>query len=132
MRQEPESIADLARHSCLLIRERNETFGRWSLQGTDGTRNVRVSAALASNHGDVVKRWALEGHGIMLRSYWDVAQSLSRGELVHLLRKFWQPADVWAVTKIRSDNSAKTRVCIRHLRNRLRSGPFALAAPGAD
>jgi LysR family transcriptional activator of dmlA len=68
----------------------------------------------------------------MLRSYWDVAKSLRRGELVHLLRKFWQPADVWAVTKIRSDNSAKTRLCIRHLRTRLRSGPFALAAPGAD
>jgi len=132
LHREPQTIAELSRHSCLLIRERNETFGRWSLQGPDGTRNVRVSAALASNHGDVIKRWALEGHGIMLRSYWDVAKSLRRGELVHLLRKFWQPADVWAVTKIRSDNSAKTRLCIRHLRTRLRSGPFALAAPGAD
>jgi hypothetical protein len=47
---------------------------------------------------------------------------------VHVLRKFYQPADVWAVTKIRSDNSAKTRLCIRYLRARLRSGPFALAA----
>jgi LysR family transcriptional regulator, transcriptional activator for dmlA len=130
-RHEPESPADLSRHSCLLIRERSETFGRWSLQGPDGTRNVRVSAALASNHGDVIKRWALEGHGIMLRSYWDVAESLARGDWVHVLRKFWQPADVWAVTKIRSDNSAKTRLCIRHLRARLRSGPFALASPGA-
>jgi LysR family transcriptional activator of dmlA len=129
-RHEPESLADLPRHSCLVIRERNEAFGRWSLQGADGTRNVRVSAALASNHGDVIKRWALEGHGIMLRSYWDVAESLARGDLVHVLRKFWQPADVWAVTKIRSDNSAKTRLCIRYLRARLRSGPFALAAPG--
>jgi len=113
-RREPESIADLARHSCLLIRERNETFGAMvANRALMGTRNVRVSAALASNHGDVIKRWALEGHGIMLRSYWDVAKSLRRGELVHLLRKFWQPADVWAVTKIRSDNSAKTRLCIR-------------------
>jgi LysR family transcriptional activator of dmlA len=128
-RGEPETIADLARHSCLLIRERNETFGRWSLRGPDGTRNVRVNAALASNHGDVVRRWALEGHGIVLRSYWDVAESLERGDLVHVLRKFWQPADVWAVTKIRSENSTKTRLCIRHLRARLRSGPFALATP---
>jgi LysR family transcriptional activator of dmlA len=128
-RHEPQSIAELSRHSCLLIRERDETFGRWSLQGPDGPRNVRVSAALASNHGDVIKRWALEGHGIMLRSYWDVAESLHRGDLVHVLRKFWQTADVWAVTKIRSDNSAKTRLCIRHLRDRLRSGPFALATP---
>src|ERR1700737_4213677 len=86
-------------------------------------------ACLKSRRGD--QRWALEGHGIMLRSYWDVAESLARGDLVHVLRKFWQPADVWAVTKIRSDNSAKTRLGIRHLRARLRPGPFALAAPGA-
>ncbi|MDB6091039.1 MAG: LysR family transcriptional regulator [Gammaproteobacteria bacterium] len=129
IRGEPDSVADLSRHSCLLIRERNETFGRWALQGPDGTRNTRVNAALASNHGDVIRRWAVEGHGIMLRSYWDVAENLERGDLVHLLRKFWQPADVWAVTKIRSENSAQTRLCIRHLRARLRSGPQALTAP---
>jgi LysR family transcriptional activator of dmlA len=125
----PHSIAELSRHSCLLIRERGETFGRWSLCGPGGTRNVRVNAALASNHGDVVRRWALEGHGIMLRSYWDVAESLERGDLLQVLAEFRQPADVWAVTKIRSENSAKTRLCIRHLRKRLRTGPFALAAP---
>jgi LysR family transcriptional activator of dmlA len=123
----PESVADLSRHSCLLIRERNETFGRWALRGPDGTRNIRVNAALTSNHGDVIRRWSVEGHGIMLRSYWDVAESFQRGDLVQVLNKFWQPADVWAVTKIRSENSARARLCIRHLRSRLGSGPFALA-----
>ncbi len=132
LHREPQTIAELSRHSCLLIRERGETFGRWSVRGPGGTRNVRVNAALASNHGDVIRRWALEGHGIMLRSYWDVAESLDRGDLVHVLRDYWQPADVWAVTKIRSENSAKTRLCIRHLRMRLRTGPFALAAPSAE
>ena len=129
---EPRTIAELSRHSCLLIRERGETFGRWSVRGPGGTRNVRVNAALASNHGDVIRRWALEGHGVMLRSYWYVAESLERGDLVHLLREYWQPADVWAVTKIRSENSAKTRLCIRHLRMRLRAGQFALAAPSTE
>lgn len=125
----PETVADLSRHSCLLIRERSETFGRWSLQGPEGTQNIRVSAALASNHGDVIRQWTLEGHGIMLRSYWDVADSLAQGHLVQILHKHWQPADVWAVTKIRSENSARTRLCIRHLRARLGSGPYALATP---
>ena len=132
LRRAPQTIAELSRHSCLLIRERGETFGRWSVCGPGGTRNVRVNAALASNHGDVIRRWALEGHGIMLRSYWDIADSLERGDLVHVLRDYWQPADVWAVTKIRSENSAKTRLCIRHLRMRLRTGPFALAVPKVD
>jgi LysR family transcriptional regulator, transcriptional activator for dmlA len=129
-RGEPATLAELGRHSCLLIRERNETFGRWSLQGPDGTRNVRVKGSLASNHGDVVRQWALEGHGIMLRSYWDIAENLKRGELVHVLRMLWQPADIWAVTKIRSENSSRTRLCIRHLGARLRTGPYALEAPG--
>lgn len=129
---EPLTITELSRHSCLIIRERGETFGRWSVRGPGGTHNVRVNAALASNHGDVIRRWTLEGHGIMLRSYWDVAESLKQGDLVHVLRDHWQPADVWAVTKIRSENSAKTRLCIRHLRMRLRTGPFALATPGVE
>jgi LysR family transcriptional regulator, transcriptional activator for dmlA len=128
-RGEPDSVTELPRHSCLLIRERNEAFGRWALQGPDGARNIRVNAALTSNHGDVIRRWTLEGHGIMLRSYWDVAESLQQGDLVHILRKYWQPADVWAVTKIRSENSARTRLCIRHLRARLGAGRFALASP---
>ena len=126
---EPQSIADLARHSCLVIRERDETFGRWALQDPDGAHNVRVAASLSSNHGHVVRRWAMQGLGIMLRSYWDVAKHLDRGRLVQVLSNYWQPADVWAVTKARAENSSKTRLCIRHLRARLRSGPFALAVP---
>ena len=41
LHRQPQAIAELARHSCLLIRERGETFGRWSLRGPGGTRNVR-------------------------------------------------------------------------------------------
>jgi LysR family transcriptional activator of dmlA len=126
---EPQSIADLAHHSCLLIRERDEAFGRWWLQGPDGAHNVRVTAALSSNHGHVVRRWAMQGLGVMLRSYWDVAKHIDRGRLLQVLPHYWQPADVWAVTKTRAENSSKTRLCIRHLAARLRSGPFALAAP---
>jgi hypothetical protein len=33
------------------------------------------------------------------------------------------------VTKIRSENSSRTRLCIRHLGARLRTGPYALEAP---
>ena len=126
---EPQTIGDLARHSCLLIRERDEAFGRWWLQGPDGAHNVRVTAALSSNHGHVVRRWAMQGLGIMLRSYWDVAKHIDRGRLVPVLAAYGQPADVWAVTKVRAENSSKTRLCIRHLAARLRSGPFALAVP---
>ena len=128
-RGEPATPADLGRHSCLLIRERNETFGRWSLQGPDGTRNVRVKGSLASNHGDVVRQWALAGHGIMLRSYWDVAENLKRGELFMsaglLAARGHLGRDQDTLREFQPDPA-----CIRHLGARLRTGPYALEAPG--
>jgi hypothetical protein len=32
------------------------------------------SSALSSNDGDIVLRWALDGHGILIRSEWDLAK----------------------------------------------------------
>jgi DNA-binding transcriptional LysR family regulator len=41
----------------------------------EGARHV------ASNDGDVVLGWALDGHGILLRSEWDLARYLDSGRL---------------------------------------------------
>jgi LysR family transcriptional activator of dmlA len=137
-RGQPRTLAELAQHACLVIRERNQTFGVWRLQGPDGLETVKVTGPLSSNHGDIVRQWALAGHGIILRAAWDVAASLRSGELVAVLPEYRQPAEVWAVTTARLANSAKVRVCVKFLQERLTHGPFALvtsiarAAPTKD
>lgn len=125
-RGEPKAFADLAQHACLIIRERDQAFGVWRLYGPDGLETVKVTGPLSSNHGDIVRQWALAAHGIMLRAVWDVAESLKSGELIRVLPAYYQPADVWAVTTARLANSAKVRVCVEYLEEQLRRGPLAL------
>jgi len=111
----PATLADLARHRCIVIRERHGDFGRWVMQGPDGEESVKVDGPLSASNGEVVHQWALDGHGIILRSLWDVGPALARGELVRVLPGYEQPADVWAVYPSRLSASARLRVCVEFI-----------------
>jgi LysR family transcriptional activator of dmlA len=84
-----------------------------------------VQGALAANHGEVVHQWALQGHGIMLRSLWDVAGELERGELVQVLPDYYLQADIWAVYPDKLANSAKLRVCVEFFQRYFRQDKLA-------
>lgn len=111
----PTTLAQLRDHQCIVIRERDQDGRRWKLQGPQGQESVKVDGPLSANNGEIVHQWALDGHGIILRSAWDVAGSLAQGKLVRILPAYHQAADVWAVTTSRLSNSAKVRVCVQFL-----------------
>lgn len=111
----PQRLADLASHRCIVIRERDFQFGQWTLHGPRGAESIRISGPLSANNGEIVHQWAIAGHGIILRSLWDVGPSIARGDLVHLLPDYAQEVDVWAVTPSRLSTSAKLRVCVEFL-----------------
>jgi LysR family transcriptional activator of dmlA len=112
----PRTASELAQHECVLLRERNEPFGTWRLHGPRGTENTKVIGSLASNDIDVVLRWAHDGHGIVMSADWLFASSLANGALVRVLPDWHQPADINAVSSVRSAQSAKVRACIEFLR----------------
>jgi len=115
----PKTIPDLTRHQCLVIRERNESFGIWRLTGPKGMETVKVSGVLASNHGEIIRDWAIDGHGIILRSIWDVADHLASGQLIRILPAYVQEADVCVVYPLQLKNSAKIRECVSYLQRHL-------------
>ena len=96
----PHSLDELAGHACLALRENEEDATRWKLlpPGASQYRTLRIEPALACNDGRVVKQWAMEGHGIMLRSEWDVAGELRSGTLCQVLPDHALPeADIVAL-----------------------------------
>jgi len=96
----PRSLDELAAHACLALRENEEDATRWKLlpPGASQFRTLRIEPALACNDGRVIKQWALEGHGIMLRSEWDVAGELRSGALCQVLPDHALPeADIVAL-----------------------------------
>jgi LysR family transcriptional activator of dmlA len=125
----PKSYTELAQHACLVLRERDQAFGVWRMQGPNGLETIKVTGPLSTNNADIARRWAHAGHGILLVSDRDVAGSLDSGELVHFLREYHQPADVWAVCRTRLSDSPKLRVCVKFLQEQLRRGPYALVKP---
>jgi len=97
---EPRTLEELAGHACLALRENDEDATRWKLlpPGASQYRTLRIEPALACNDGRVVKQWALDGQGIMLRSEWDVAGELRSGALCRVLPDHALPeADIVAL-----------------------------------
>ena len=112
----PRQLAELSSHDCLVIKERDHPFGVWQLQGPQGEQSVRVTGGLSTNHGEVAHQWCLDGRGILLRSYWDVHDSLADGRLVPVLEDYHQAADIWAKYTSPLASSAKVRVAVEFLR----------------
>jgi DNA-binding transcriptional LysR family regulator len=123
-RSAPQKPDELAAHDCIVLRENQEDVTLWRLRRNRGEVAVRVPPALWSNDGEVVKRWALMGKGIMLRSEWDVADDLRAGRLVRVLPEWKLPdADVVALADQRAGLPARVRLFLAFLQQRFQPQP---------
>lgn len=111
---------DLQAHQCLIVRENDNDYALWRFTRDGREVMVKVGGRLASNDGEVITRLAQDGHGIMLRSWWDVQQHLESGQLVALLPD-WQgvSADFYAVYDQRRHLPARLRAFVAHLEEAL-------------
>jgi len=135
-RGSPDQPDALSAHQCLVARENSDGsergFALWSLRhARDGsTARVRVQGPLASNSGEMVRDWCLAGHGIMLRSLWDIAPQLASGELVRVLPAYAMPdADIQWLAPWRPKTPRRVRVLIDFLVERFRAEPWKRAGP---
>ena len=106
----PATPQELAQHRCIVIRESTATFNHWQLSNGQDKLMVKVRGPLSTNHGEVAVDWALAGHGIVLRSEWDVAAYLRSGRLSRILAPWvGDMADIHAIYPQRHHLSAKVR-----------------------
>ena len=118
----PRTPRDLARHDCLVLRQDGADYALWRFTAGGRTETVRVSGTLTSNDGEAVRDWALAGHGLMLRSWWDIADDVARGRLETVLDGYRTPeANVWAVYPIPRNLPAKVRLLVEFLGDFLRA-----------
>jgi DNA-binding transcriptional LysR family regulator len=93
---EPQTLSELGAHRCILHRQNNDAPGVWRLTKGRKSESVKVGGTLSSNDGDVVLNWALDGHGILLRSEWDAKKYLDSGRLRQVLKDYRpEPADLF-------------------------------------
>lgn len=136
----PDRLEDLSQHACLVVREnggdtgQGQRFDQWwlSRSGQGKRTPVTVSGPLSSNSGELVRDWCLAGHGIMLRSLWDVAEALASGTLVRVLPDWaMHDADVHWLAPYRAQMPLRLRLLQEFLTQRLAEAPWNSIRPGS-
>lgn len=114
---------DLTRHNCLIVRQDDTAYGQWHFAKGAKTETVKVRGTLSSNDGTTALLWALDGHGVLMRSEWDSAPYVRKGRLEVLLPDYdLPPADLYTVYPPKRHLAAKVRVFVDFLTKRFADG----------
>lgn len=110
----PRHPADLKKHECLILDCHGSFKDNWVLEDERGGQHaVKVSGSLSTDNSETIREWLLDGHGIALKSEWDIKPYLESGELIPLLPKYKAPPlDFYLVYASRELVPAKTRAFI--------------------
>ena len=80
----PEDGAALVRdrHDCLNLRFPGAKEFQWTLLTADGPQRYEITGPYESDDGDVLTGWALDGHGVVMKPIFEIADHLRTGRLV--------------------------------------------------
>lgn len=75
----PETLNDLQQHHCIVFSSQKQTEWRFN----DAT--ISINPTTRCNDGEAAHKLALQGMGIVMKSYWDVAEDLKTERLKQVL-----------------------------------------------
>src|SRR5471030_528050 len=123
---EPQTLAELAQHRCIIHRQNDDAYGIWRFTRNRKSEVVKVHGKLSSNDGDIALGWALDGQGLLIRSEWDLAKYFDSGRLQQVLPAYTlPPADLFVYYPGQRNLSARVRTFIDFLVSKIGPQPGA-------
>jgi len=125
----PADPHDLARFPCNVITIASGPMNTWRFTRGDEvqTHTVPVSTAFETNDGGLTREWTLRGHGIALKSLWDIADDVRAGRLRVLLPDWrHQDAPLHAIYHSKRYMAPRVRVLLDFLAERFAREEAAL------
>lgn len=91
----PDHPGDLDRFDYIVLSSASGSANEWRFsRGSEvETFSVPLERARETNDGALAREWAIDGHGIVMKSVWDVGADLRAGRL-HILMPDWRSPDV--------------------------------------
>jgi DNA-binding transcriptional LysR family regulator len=118
----PTTLAELDQHEGIALRISGRPGHVWSLLYKGRPVEIRPRVRRTADNGLVSRLWAIDGHGIALKSRMDVADDLLAGRLVRLLPGLEsQPYPLVMVLARGSHLSARIRALADALRPQLQA-----------
>ncbi|MDR5805710.1 LysR substrate-binding domain-containing protein [Caballeronia sp. LZ001] len=114
----PENVATLARHRFILLSSAAGVANEWRFMRDAHSENFTapLTHARETNDGALARQWALEGHGVAMKSIWDIGADLQAGRLELLLPE-WRCPDtpVHALFQRRQYMAPRVRALLDYL-----------------
>jgi DNA-binding transcriptional LysR family regulator len=84
----PDHPRDLIRHNCMILARPGAPLSPWPFREAGELFSVKVSGDRQASDGDVLRAWAIDGRGVILKNEWDIRQDLEHGVLETVLDDF--------------------------------------------
>ena len=123
----PQKPADLARHNCLVSRDRTQ-LNRWPFKVDGQVVEIEVSGRVAVTEGETQMQLALQGVGIVRVTRLTLADAIRDGSLVPLLGDFSaeEPVGIHAVYPHRRHLAPKVPAFVNFLIEKFTPPPWEI------
>lgn len=85
----PAAPGDLARLPALVLTGNDGAPQEWRYREDGKRRSLRLQGAWHSNDGEIIRRWAVAGHGYAYKSLLDIGDDLRAGRLHTVLDEYF-------------------------------------------
>lgn len=113
----PQTLDDVVNHPCLLFTMNSQVYDKWSFPENGMRRQLIVKSRMLCDDADVARRWALEGMGVIYKSWIDISADVLAGRLEVLLPQ--HPGEATPLNLI-CPHRKQFSPAIRHLHSVLR------------
>lgn len=94
----PTHPNDLQQHNCIILARPDAPLSPWPFVDAGTSLNVKVAGDRQATDGDVLREWAVEGRGVVLKNEWDIRDDVAAGRLETVLDDYANPPlDLYAL-----------------------------------
>lgn len=124
----PQTLDEVVNHYCLPFVMNGQVYDKWSFPENGMRRQLLVKSRMQCDDADVARRWAIEGLGIVYKSWIDISADVQAGRLEVLLPQHTGEA---APLNLICPHRKQFSVAIRQLHSLLREHlrPIVAALP---
>jgi DNA-binding transcriptional LysR family regulator len=95
----PKRPEDLEGHNCVILARPGAPLAAWPFRDGDRSFTVKVKGDRQASDGALMREWALEGRGAMIKNLWEIRGDLEAGTLETALDDYIAgKVDLYAVT----------------------------------
>ena len=115
----PQHPHELPTHNGLFYQLYDITHDVWEFTKNKQVYKIKMSGNRASNDGDLVRRWCVEGKGLAVKSCLDVSSDISEGKLIHIMTDYQaKPSELWLICPSRQSITPAVRLLRDTLREK--------------